>query len=432
MDNISPRSEGSRNERVPRGYEEIGQLHGSRGKVDSIRLVQKGFPGPEARWVFAHSVVLKIDDWYEQLDERWFLEHLPPYLLRSGPRDLMWWQWLALPLLLLCGWLIGYGLNRLTRELATVFVTRVAKALDDKTVVELGGPLTLFWTLVVVSGALRWLGLPAATEDYAYSLIRGCFLFVFFWVLSRLLELWGKHLIASDWARQRKGSTSLIALGVRVGKIAILVVAVVSLVSALGYPAASLIAGLGVGGLAVALAAQKTLEHLFGAFAIGVDQPFREGDFIKIDDFSGTVEAIGLRSTRIRTLDRTLISIPNGKLADMRVENYASRERIRLWCTVGLVYQTTADQMRQVLSGFEAVLRNHPRTCLDSIQVQLKELGASALNIEVMVWFATSDWNEFLRIRQEVLLGFMDCVGRAKTELAYPTQTVHMRAHPTA
>jgi MscS family membrane protein len=430
LDNISPRAEGARNDRIPRGYEEIGSIKGPKGKIDPIRLVQKSYPGPDARWVFSQSVVSKIDDWYEQLDERWFLDHLPPYLLRAGPRNLMIWQWLALPALLLVSWVLGYVLSRPSRKLLSLIVGRTAATWDDKLVVHVGGPLTLFWALTLISFSLRWLGLPAAVEDYGHSLIRGCFLFTFFWVLSRLMEVWGRLLIESDWAKQRAASSSLITLGVRVGKIAVLVIAVIALVSAMGYPAASLLAGLGVGGLAVALAAQKTLEHMFGAFAIGVDQPFREGDFIKFDDITGTVEAIGLRSTRIRTQDRTLISIPNGKLSEMRVESYSARDRMRLWCTIGLVYATQPDQMRQVLSGFEHILSSHPSIWPDNIIVRLKEFGPSALNIEIMAWFLTTDWNEFQTIRQEVLLSFMDCVQRAGTAFAFPTQTVHLETHP--
>lgn len=115
----------------------------------------------------------------------------------------------------------------------------------------------------------------------------------------------------------------------------------VALLSELGYPVTSLVAGLGIGGLAVALAAQKTVEALFGAFSIGADQPFREGDFVRVEDFVGAVEVTGLRSTKIRTLDRTRISIPNGQLAMMRLECYSVRDRMCLACKVGLVYSTS-------------------------------------------------------------------------------------------
>jgi MscS family membrane protein len=205
---------------------------------------------------------------------------------------------------------------------------------------------------------------------------------------------------------------------------------VVAVLSLLGYPVASLVAGLGIGGLAVALAAQKTVENLFGAFSIGVDQPFREGDFVKIEDFVGTVEAVGLRSSRFRTLDRTVITIPNGRLADMRLESFTARDRLRLATVIGLEYRTTAAQMRDVLEGFERVLRSHPRIWLDAVVVRFREFAASSLDIEIMAWFQTADWAEFQLIRQEILLQFMDVVERAGTSFAFPTQTVHIASIP--
>jgi len=147
---------------------------------------------------------------------------------------------------------------------------------------------------------------------------------------------------------------------------------------------------------------------------------------VKIEDFVGTVEAIGLRSTRVRTLDRTLATIPNGKLADMRLESFTARDRIRLACVVGVVYGTTAAQMRSVLSGLERVLREHPKIWPDAVVVRFKEFAASSLDIEVMAWFQTPDWGEFQLIRQDVLLAFMEVVESAGTSFAFPTQTVHL------
>jgi MscS family membrane protein len=168
---------------------------------------------------------------------------------------------------------------------------------------------------------------------------------------------------------------------------------------------------------------------LFGAFSIGADEPFREGDFIKVDDISGTVESIGLRSTRIRTPERTVVSMPNGKLSEMRVECFSIRDRLFLSCMIGLVYETTEQQMREVLSGFERILGSHPKLWPDNVSVRFKDFGASSLNIEVAAWFLTTDWNEFLTIRQEVLLAFMNCVKQAGTSFALPTQTIHIEPY---
>jgi MscS family membrane protein len=141
---------------------------------------------------------------------------------------------------------------------------------------------------------------------------------------------------------------------------------------------------------------------------------------------SGTVEAIGLRSTRLRTLDRTVVTIPNGKLADQRIETFAARDRCRLFCTLTLVYATTAAQMRSVLEGVEAVLRRHPRVWPEGISVRFVAMSSSSLDVEVIAWFDTADWNEFQSIRQEVLLALIDVVERAGTAFAFPTQTVQL------
>jgi MscS family membrane protein len=147
---------------------------------------------------------------------------------------------------------------------------------------------------------------------------------------------------------------------------------------------------------------------------------------VKIEDFMGTVEAVGLRSTRVRTLDRTVVTIPNGKLAEMRIESFALRDRIRLACMLGLVYGTTASQMRLVIAGLEQTLREHPKIFSESITVRLKELSSSSLDIEIMAWFTTADYAEFQLIRQDILLQFMEVVEKAGTTFAFPTRTVHL------
>jgi MscS family membrane protein len=273
---------------------------------------------------------------------------------------------------------------------------------------------------------MLWLNLDPKAELFINGLLKTGFLIAFFWALGRSIDILVQGVTLSAWATSNPASRSLVPLAGRIGKVAVFAIAVVALLSDFGYPVASLVAGLGIGGLAIALAGQKTLENLFGAFSIGADQPFREGDFVKVEDFVGTVEAIGLRSTKIRTLDRTLISIPNGKLADMRLESFAARDRLRLACIIGLVYETTAAQVREVLAGFEKVLRDHPKIWPDAVIVRFQSFGDSSLNIEVMAWFQTSDWGEFQLIRQDILLAFMEVVENAGTSFAFPTRTVHL------
>jgi MscS family membrane protein len=285
-------------------------------------------------------------------------------------------------------------------------------------------PLTVGFGVVVARLALPSLSLPANVEHTFESSLGVLLLAVVFWTLARAVDVGHEATSHTKWAANHQASRTLLPLGARIAKVALVLLAVIAVVAQLGVPVASLIAGLGIGGLALALAGQKTVENLFGAFAIGLDQPLREGDVVKVDNVQGTVESIGLRSTRIRTLDRTLIAIPNGKLSEMQIESFSERDRIRLNCKIGLDLDTKAVELRQVLEGFERVLREHPAIWEDTVIVRLLEIGDSALEIEIMAWFRTQSFDEFRLYRQEVLLDFMHVVEDAGTSISSPSTTV--------
>ncbi len=422
---VSARSEGDAADRLPAGTDQVGEVPGPSGPKEPVRLVRVEDP-EDARWAFSTGTVQRVDVWYDGLENRWALEFLPEPLLKPGPQELLWWQWLALPILAIFAWLFGGILGRITRGILTRLSKRTTVTWDDQVLERLGAPLTLAWTFAGFWVCLPLLGLYEPAQDFLRRLMSSGLYVSFFWGLLRTVDVIGLIASKSAWATSHPASRSLVPLSVRCLKVIIVVIAVIAVLADLGYPVASLVAGLGIGGLAFALAAQKTVENLFGAFAIGVDQPIREGDFVKIDDFVGTVEAIGLRSTRIRTLDRTIVSLPNGRLSDMRLESFTVRDRFRLATTIGVVYGTTADQMRQILEGFERVLRGHPKNWPDAVVVRFKEFGASSLDIEIMAWFETGDWGGFQLARQEVLIGFMDVVEKAGSSFAFPTRTVHL------
>ncbi len=362
----------------------------------------------------------------------WLAGHLLPPLLAPGPLGLLWWQWLgAIPLLVLA-WLLGHTVARVLRSGFRAATRRTATTWDDLLLERLGAPLTATCSLIAVTVLLPVLDLSAPAIDAVHRDVRIALYVVLFWATWRLIEVGRQMLTGSAWAVRVPSSRSLLPLGARLAKVVVAAFALVAILSSLGFPVTSLIAGLGIGGLALALAAQKTVENLFGAFSIGIDQPFREGDFVKVTDFVGTVEAIGLRSTRFRTLDRTIVTLPNGRLADMRLESYSARDRMRLAMVVGLVYETTGDQMRTVLAGLERALRAHPKFWPDAVVVRFREFAASSLDIEVMAWFQTPEWSEFQKIRQDILLKFMDVVESAGTSFAFPTTTVHLAATPFA
>ncbi|MDB4977114.1 MAG: hypothetical protein JWN48_5455 [Myxococcaceae bacterium] len=419
VDKLSPLPTGNTDDGLSGYTDEVGQIAGVDGIPQPVRIVRR--KRDTVRWVFSNATVSRVDGWYEQLDDRWVLEKLPEPLLRTGPRELMYWQWLALPLLVLVSLLAGMVLSRVGTIVLSKLASRSKTTWDDAMVARLQRPATVWWMLAVAYCLLPFLALYEPAEKFVLSTMHTVFLFGLFWALVKIVDIGAEVVFRSPWAGTRAAATSLVSLGARVAKVAVIAIAGVALLSQLGYPIASILAGLGVGGLAVALAAQKTVENLFGAFSIGADQPFREGDFVKVDDFTATVEQIGLRSTKFRTGDRTIISIPNGKLADMKLETYAVRDRLRFALNVALVRSTTVDQIKQISEGIEAALNAHPKLWQKSASVRFGNFGIASLDLTVEAYFNTRDAGEYALIRQDMLMQFLSIIERAGTSLALPT-----------
>ena len=188
------------------------------------------------------------------------------------------------------------------------------------------------------------------------------------------------------------------------------------------------LAGLGIGGIAVALAAQKTLENVIGGVSIIFDKAVGVGDFLKIGDMLGTVDSIGLRSTRIRTLDRTILTVPNGMIASVNVETISARDKFWFHHYIGLRYETTAAQVRAILGDVRDLLRDHPRVDSGMVRARFIRLGPFSIDIEVFTYLFARDWDEFLVFQEALPLEVIDIVERRGAVIALPSHTVHVEA----
>jgi len=193
-----------------------------------------------------------------------------------------------------------------------------------------------------------------------------------------------------------------------------------------GVDLTAILTGLGIGGLAIALGAQKTLENLIGGLMIITDEPVRVGDFCRFADQMGTVEDIGLRSTRIRTLSRTVIAIPNGQLAAENIENFTVRDKFWLRHLIGVRYETSADQLRYLLAGIRSMLYSHPKVERDGARIRFVGFGGSSLDLEIFAYVRATEMPEFLAIQEDLLLRIMDIIARAGTGIAFPSQTTYL------
>jgi MscS family membrane protein len=187
-----------------------------------------------------------------------------------------------------------------------------------------------------------------------------------------------------------------------------------------------LIAGLGVGGLAVALAAQKTIENLFGGATLIADRPVQVGDFCRFGDKIGTVEEIGMRSTRIRTLERTIVTVPNAEFSSLQLENFGQRDMMKFSPRIGLLYATTPDQLRYVLVEIRRMLYAHPKVSNDPARVRFVNFGDSSLDIDIFAYVHATDFSEYLGIAEDLNLRIMDIVAESGTGFAFPSNTTYV------
>lgn len=425
LEKISPLATGDLNDGLPAHLEHLGEIVGSVGLPIPIRLARIPY-GETTRWVFSAETVERVDALYNELPDNWIREHLPAPLLTVGPFDLLWWQWIALLALIPLSGFIGLLLGRPTRAVLRRLVSRTSTNFDDALVQASRGPMILVWSVAASRVVLGWLALSPPAQQTVVNLQSALVVIALFWMVLRAIRVFQEMLPQEKWTESYPALRSLIPLGARIARLLVVAIAVLTTISAFGYPIATILAGLGIGGIAVALGAQKSLEHFFGSISIGVDQPFRVGDWVSVSGVDGAIESIGLRSTRIRTMDRTLVTIPNGKLAEAQSENFGARERIRLKAVVGLEYGTDVATMRKVRDEIEALLIAHPKTWPDRVQVRFFNFGAYSLDIELFCWIQTTAIDEFRGIREELFLGIMEIVERNGASFAFPTQTIHM------
>ena len=219
---------------------------------------------------------------------------------------------------------------------------------------------------------------------------------------------------------------ALVRLTARVVAIAAAVYLVIYGAERLGVPVAPLLAGLGVGGLAIALAVRPTLENAIGGFVLFGDRPVRVGEFCRFGDKMGTIEEVGLRSTRVRGIDRTVITVPNAEFSQMQIVNFTRRDQMLYQVTLGLRYETTPDQLRHVMAAIREMLIRHERVSPDPARVRLLGFGSSSLDIEIFAYVSMSDYDAYLGVREDLNLRIMEIVEASGTGFAFPSQTVYL------
>ncbi|MBU1254357.1 MAG: mechanosensitive ion channel family protein [Alphaproteobacteria bacterium] len=287
-------------------------------------------------------------------------------------------------------------------------------------------PLSLFLAVV---GFNLWAGSVEASIVARQTLLRYIGIVAWIalaWFALRLVDAIA-HLATNRMERQqRRQGASIVALARRAAKLALLAIAFVAILDTFGFDVTAGVAALGIGGLALALGAQKTVENLVGSVTVIADKPVEVGDFCRVGDVIGTVEDVGMRSTRVRTLERTLVTIPNGDFSSREIENYAKRDRFLFNPTIGVEYGISSAKLREGVEIIEQVLIDHELVENDGLRARFADFGASSLDIEVFAYITVIDFAESRFIRQELMLEIFARLEEAGLSIAFPTRTVHL------
>ena len=247
-----------------------------------------------------------------------------------------------------------------------------------------------------------------------------------FWTLLRVVDYIGDRLKFKAQKTESKVDDQLIPFAIEIGKVLIVIFGVLILLSnVFSVDVTALAAGLGVGGVAVALASKESLENLLGSFTIFLDKPFQVGDIITIGNITGKVEKVGFRSTRVRTFDKSVVTVPNKNLVIAELDNLGVRPVRRVKINIGLTYSTTVDQIKEIVNDIQKLIDDHEQTNQDG-KVRFLNFGASSLDVMVLYFVNSPDWDILVDTQQEINFKIIEIVKKHGSDFAFPTTSVYL------
>lgn len=423
-DLLSDQASGATQDGLPRSQDAIGTIDSAGGPV-TLLVEQATWSAGQPVWRVARETVANLPELYAEFGYGPLGDYLPRVLVERRFLDVLLWQWVGLGLLILAAGFLAFAFTWVAAAILRPLAERTRTLADSHAIDSGRGPVRLLLFALLLTAGIQPLGLAVPVHAFWTTLAKALVVIAWIWLLVRIVDAVSAAIQDRLVARGQTIALSVVPLGRRTIKVLLVAVAGLIVLQNFGFNVTGIVAGLGIGGLAFALAAQKSIENLFGGVTLIADRPVQVGDFCKFGDQVGTVEEVGLRSTRIRTLDRTVITIPNADFSSMQIENFAQRDRIRFATTIGVRYETTGDQLRFLLLELKKLLVAHPKVLADPARVRFVGFGAFSLDIEIFAFAATRDWNEFLAIREDILLRMIDVVERSGTGFAFPSQTIY-------
>ena len=387
------------------------------GQTLDLELERTKLPSGIYVWLFSGDTVQRIPQMARLTSDSPVEKHLPDPLVSWKIAGTPAWRVLALFLLALALAAFSRLLSRFALLCCEPFLRRMLPKMNRSLFAGLVSPLALLLAVVLFRTGMVWLEPSPKLRLLLTRTLSVLFFSALFWLSAVIVDLSISRLGAALREKHR-GFYSVLPMASRITKLIILTLMIVAVLSSWGYNTTTILAGLGVGGIAIALAAQKTLENLFGGVSIISDRPVSVGDYCKFGDKEGIVEDIGLRSTRVRAPDRTLVTVPNGQFSSMTIENISARDKMLFHFTLNLHRDTTPSQVRSLLDAIQKILTENPKLEAGKTPVHLAAVGKDSLDLEMSAYIHTQSGDEFAQIQQDLYLRILDAVESAGTKVA--------------
>jgi MscS family membrane protein len=425
IEQISDAPEGSRTNLLEPDEDEVGTVVGRDGPVAIVlERVRRRDAAPV--WLFSRRTLQSVPALHQEIITHQRFRGAFGNLARTRPGGVLLIEWL----LGLAALTIFYFATVLLNRALTPMVSRLWPATARGASGRRRNIVPLPTRLLIVAVAGRWvlstLSLSLLVRQFWSTVSSALTVVSVVWLLI-LLNGEVEHYIHRYYPRSSTGAgKQLLRLLRRTADALVIFGGLLATLRLFAIDATPALAGLGVGGIAVALAAQKTLENVVAGASLIFDQAVRVGDYLRMGTVEGTVDHIGLRSTRIRTPERTVVSVPNSQIASASLETVSARDKFWFHPVVGLRYETSADQLRVVVGGIRQMLESHPVVDAGSVRVRFVKLGAFSLDVDVSAYLQARDWNQFLEVQEHLLFSITEIVSNAGTAIAFPSQTMYV------
>jgi MscS family membrane protein len=333
-------------------------------------------------------------------------------------------------------WVLRKQIASLCMRLVFKLANTKSNGVDEETLNAVQRPISFGVLLFGLWGGTLFLGhdlsgsgpvIDGKTANVVHQVVSFAWFIVLAWIGFNFCDIVSQLLSKMAHQTETRMDDMLVPILTRCLKIFVTLITLILFIQNLGYSISALLAGFSIGGVALALASQDMLQNLFGSLMIFVDRPFQVGDWIVVSDIEGTVEEVGLRSTRIRTFAETLITVPNHKIAHEPINNYSRMPKRRVHQELGIGYDTEPERIKATVHALRNVLKNHPEVDQTFWMVNMSEFGESAINILIYYFTKTTSWAHYMQAKQDINLLFMEALIELGVEIAFPTRTLYMR-----